>query len=168
MQARTCGLLCNTWHMPLLTASQSLFPPLLFPKSVQSALHIIFAWAWWGRHAFSECLLIWLQWIPPLFILKRKSIVKSSNIQQLLIEHGREHHSSKAIAGGNPIESSIRSKSDRRRRMEEVESEVRCDMESMGDKMKAGSNAIGSKMKDPDRDLKRVSEKEKREEKNRK
>lgn len=95
-------------------------------------------------------------------------IVKSSNIQQLLIEHGREHHSSKAIAWGNPIESSIRSESDRRRRMEGVESEVRSDMESMGDRMKAGSNAIGSKMKDPDRDLKRVSEKEKGEEENRK
>lgn len=30
--------------------------------------------------------------------------------------------------------------------------------------MKAGYNALGSKMKDPDRDLKRVSEKEKGEE----
>jgi hypothetical protein len=101
----------------------------------------------------------------PLFILKRKTIVKSSNLQQLLIAHGREQHPGKAVTWSNLIESNIRIESDRRRSVEEVEREVKSDMESMGGKMKAGSKVIGSKMKELDRDLETEDQKKKGEEK---
>lgn len=46
-------------------------------------------------------------------------------------------------------------------------SEAEKDVEDVGDKMKAGARAIGSKMKDPDRDMGTEYEKEKVKEKTR-
>jgi hypothetical protein len=45
--------------------------------------------------------------------------------------------------------------------MEEGKGELRSGMESMGDKMKAGAKAVGSKIKDPDRDLETEYQKKK-------
>jgi len=62
----------------------------------------------------------------------------------------REQHPGKAVTWGNLIESNIRIESDRRPSVEEVEREVKSDIESMGGKMKAGSKVIGSIIKELD------------------
>lgn len=82
--------------------------------------------------------------------------------QQKLIEHGSEQHPGKPVTWGGPDGSTISSEKSADRAAKE-ESEVRSDMESIGDKMKAGAKAIGSKMKDPDRDLKTEYQKKKEE-----
>lgn len=80
--------------------------------------------------------------------------------QQLLIQHGREQHPGKPVTWGDPIESTLRSETDTSK-MEEGKGELRSGMESMGDKMKAGAKAVGSKIKDPDRDLETEYQKKK-------
>jgi hypothetical protein len=105
--------------------------------------------------------------------------------QQKLIEHGREQHPGKPVTWGDPIESSVTSEReyDSGRVETRVEREVKSDMggvgdkvkdgaeavgskvtsnmESIGDKMKAGAKAIGSKVKDPDKDLETEYQKKK-------
>lgn len=74
--------------------------------------------------------------------------------EQLLIEHGREQHPGKPVIWGDPIESTTNARSETTGRDEEGgKGELRHGMESIGDKVKAGAKAAGSKMKDPDRDL---------------
>ena len=75
--------------------------------------------------------------------------------EQLLIEHGREQHPGKPVIWGDPIESTTNARSETTGRDEDGggKVELRHGMESIGDKIKAGAKAAGSKMKDPDRDL---------------
>ena len=74
--------------------------------------------------------------------------------QQKLIEHGREQHPGKEVTWGYPADSTPNYERD---------TGVEEKGESMADKMKAGAKAIGSKMKDPDRDLKAEYQKKKEE-----
>jgi hypothetical protein len=76
--------------------------------------------------------------------------------EQHLIEHGNEQHPGKAVIWGatgttstaaTSTEEAIRTEG--RSGMEKAKS----GMEDIGDKMEAGSKAMGSKMKDPDKDL---------------
>lgn len=73
--------------------------------------------------------------------------------QQLLIEHGREQHPGKAVTWGDPIESTTERSETTGHDAEGGKGELKHKMESMGDKIKAGAQAAGSKMKDPDKDL---------------
>ncbi len=77
--------------------------------------------------------------------------------QPTLIEHGREQHPGKPVTWGDPIESTTITSEreyDTRRAETRVEREVKSDTGGgVGDKMKAGAKAVGSKIKDPDRDL---------------
>jgi hypothetical protein len=80
--------------------------------------------------------------------------------EQLLIQHGREQHPGKPVTWGDPIESTTHPTSTTARTETTVYEEEKEEttglkekMESMGDKIKAGTKAAGSKMKDPDRDL---------------
>ncbi len=82
--------------------------------------------------------------------------------QQKLIEHGREQHPGKPVTWGDPGGSTISSERSTDR-VAKGESEAGSDMGSIGDKMKAGAEAIGSKMKDPDKDLKTEYQKRKEE-----
>lgn len=83
--------------------------------------------------------------------------------QQMLIEHGRDQHPGKPVTWGDPAGSTGRSEIDNTGKEEESKSGVRSDVESIGDKMKAGAKAMGSKMKDPDKDLKTEYNKKKEE-----
>ena len=77
-----------------------------------------------------------------------------------LIQHGREQHPNQPVTWGDPRESTISSQTvDTERK-----SEVQRDMEGTGDKIKAAARAAGSKMSDPDRDLKTEYEQKKAEE----
>ncbi len=86
--------------------------------------------------------------------------------KQQLIEHGREQHPGKPVTWGDPIEPALTSdrEYDRAGRAEtRVENEVNSDIGGVGDKVKAGAEAVGSKLKDPDRDLETEYQKKKEE-----
>ena len=70
--------------------------------------------------------------------------------KQQLIENGREQHPSKPVTWGDPIEPTLISdrEYDTAGRAEtRVESEVNSDIGGVGDKVKAGAEAVGSKLK---------------------
>ncbi len=73
--------------------------------------------------------------------------------EQLLIEHGRDQHPGKAVTWGDPIESTTARSETTGHGAQAGKGGLRQDMESVGDKIKAGAMAAGSKIKDPDKDL---------------
>lgn len=85
--------------------------------------------------------------------------------KEQLIEHGRDKHPGKPVTWGDPIESTVTNERDTNTgRAGQVGSEVKSDMEGIGDKVKAGAKAVGSKITDPDRDLETEYQKKKGEE----
>ncbi len=82
--------------------------------------------------------------------------------QQKLIEHGKEEHPGKAVTWGDP-DGSVASSERKTDRLEKGETEAKSGIGSVGEKMKAGAEALGSKVKDPDKDLKTEYQKKKQE-----
>lgn len=76
-----------------------------------------------------------------------------------LIQHGRDQHPDRPVTWGDPREATVRTEA------AEGKAEVQQGMKETGEKMKAAAKAAGSKMTDPDRDLKAEYEKKKAEEK---
>ena len=86
-----------------------------------------------------------------------------------LIQHGRDQHPDKPVSWGDTrgeattTTSTTRTEEAQHEAGEKV-ADVKRGMEDAGDKIKAGAKAVGSKMSDPDKDLKAEYEQKKAEE----
>lgn len=77
-----------------------------------------------------------------------------------LIQHGRDQYPNQPVMWEDPREATVRSETT----YEDTKNDTQRDLEDAGAKMKAGAKAIGSKISDPDRDLKAEYEQKKAEE----
>jgi hypothetical protein len=87
--------------------------------------------------------------------------------EQHLIEHGNEQHPGKAVIWGATDTTSTAATSTEEAIRTEGRSGIekaKSGMEDIGDKMKASAKAVGSKMKDPDKDLETEYQQKKTEE----